>query len=142
MDLVHVYTDGASRGNPGPAAIGVVVCDGEDRIVREHREYLGIATNNEAEYRAVLRGLTLAAGVSKGRVLLTSDSELVVNQLSGKYRVQDERLARLAEAVRDQARAFASVEYRHRPRMTGRLARADALANEALDRMREDGGNG
>lgn len=142
MDLVRLYTDGASRGNPGPAAIGVVVCDGEDRILREHREYLGVATNNEAEYRAVLRGLALAATVTNANVVLTTDSALVVNQLNGRYRIEEDRLAQLAAAVRDRARAFASVEYHHRPRMTGRLARADALANEALDRAPTDQGNG
>jgi len=131
---VRVYADGASRGNPGPAGIGVVLCDAEDRILREHREYVGIATNNEAEYRAVLRGLGLAASFAPARVVVTSDSELVVNQLNGRYQIREERLAQLAEAVREQARTFPSVEYQHRPRMTGRLARTDALANEALDR--------
>ena len=132
---VRVYTDGASRGNPGPAAIGVVVCDEEDRILREHREYLGEATNNEAEYRAILRGLSLAASHTDDRIVVTSDSEVVVRQLTGTYRIREERLAGLADEIRKREGAFRSVEYRHAPRMTGRLARADALANEALDRL-------
>jgi ribonuclease HI len=128
-----VYTDGASRGNPGPAAIGVVVCDDADAVLREQHEVLGEATNNEAEYRAVLRGLELAAAHTSGQVVLTTDSELVVRQLNGRDRVRNERLRDLIGPVREAERAFAKVVYRHAPRMTGHLARADALANEALD---------
>jgi len=134
LDAVHVYTDGASRGNPGPAAIGVVVCDAEDRILRRHREFLGEATNNEAEYRAILRGLKLAMAHTKGEVELTCDSELAVRQLTGAYRVRKADLMELVHAVREAERNFERVVYRHAPRMTGRLALADRLANEALDR--------
>lgn len=111
------------------------MCDGEDRILREHREYIGPATNNEAEFRAILRGLSLAARFTQGSVVVTSDSELVVRQLTGAYAIREPRLEELAARVGEEARAFRSVEFRHRPRMSGRLARADALANEALDRI-------
>jgi len=134
MDSVRVYTDGASRGNPGPAAVGVVVCDAGDRILRRHREFLGEATNNEAEYRAILRGLKLAARHTKGEVELTCDSQLAVRQLTGAYRVRSRDLQELVFAVREAERSFTRVVYRHAPRMTGRLALADRLANEVLDR--------
>ena len=134
LNAVHVYTDGASRGNPGPAGIGVVVCDADDRILRRHREFLGEATNNEAEYRAILRGLRLAAAHTQGDVELTCDSELAVRQLTGAYRVRGANLRELVNAVREAERSFTRVVYRHAPRMTGRLALADRLANEALDR--------
>ena len=131
---VRVYTDGASRGNPGPAAIGVVVCDADDRILRRHREFLGEATNNEAEYRAILRGLKLAASFTEGEVELKCDSQLAVRQLAGAYRIRERRLSELVDAIREVEGSFARVTYRHAPRMTGRLALADRLANEALDR--------
>jgi ribonuclease HI len=134
LNAVHVYTDGASRGNPGPAGIGVVVCDKDDRILRRHREFLGEATNNEAEYRAILRGLKLAAAFTEGEVELTCDSQLAVRQLAGTYRIRERRLSELVDAIREAGGGFARVTYRHAPRMTGRLALADRLANEALDR--------
>lgn len=133
-DRIRLYTDGASRGNPGPAAIGVVVCDADDRVLRRHREVLGDATNNQAEYRAILRALKLAVEYTTGEVELTCDSELAVRQLTGKYRVRHAHLADLVRAVREAEASFTRVSYRHAPRMTGHLALADRLANEALDR--------
>ncbi|HLE45451.1 MAG TPA: ribonuclease HI family protein [Thermoplasmata archaeon] len=128
-----VYTDGGARGNPGPAAIGVVVADARDRPLREHGEFLGDATNNEAEYRALIKGLEIAAGFTRGPVTCVSDSELVTRQMRGEYRVREPRLVPLHEEARVRARAFESVEFRSRPRLTGRLRRADELVNEALD---------
>jgi ribonuclease HI len=110
------------------------VCDADDRILRSHREFLGEATNNEAEYRAILRGLRLAATYTEVEVELTTDSELAVRQLTGRYRIRGENLKELAAAVREAEGGFARVVFRHAPRMTGRLALADRLANEALDR--------
>ncbi len=135
LDLVRAYADGGARGNPGPAAIGVVLCDAEDAILLTHKEVIGRATNNEAEYRAVARALELAAHRTRGQVVLTSDSELIVRQLRGAYRMRDGRMAALANDVRERARAFRRVSYQHRPRMTGHLALADRLVNEALDEV-------
>jgi ribonuclease HI len=112
----------------------VVVCDAEDRVLRRHKEYLGEATNNEAEYRAILRALRLATAYTEGEVELTSDSELAVRQLTGRYKVRQRNLQELLVSVREAERNFTRVVYRHAPRMTGRLALADRLANEALDR--------
>jgi len=127
------YADGGSRGNPGPAAIGVVICTEADRVVQEHSEYIGRATNNEAEYCALIKGMELAGRHTHGEVLCIMDSEFVVKQVEGSYRVKDRKLKRLREKVKDKERTFERVEYRHLPRLTGRLARADELVNEALD---------
>lgn len=133
LDMIRAYTDGGSRGNPGPSGIGVVLCDRDDRVLSTHKEYLGAATNNEAEYTAVLRALELAAGLTRGEVVLTSDSELVVRQLRGAYAVREARLAALVARVREREAPFRRVRYVHRPRLTGHLALADRLVNEALD---------
>ncbi|HEY4704279.1 MAG TPA: ribonuclease HI family protein [Thermoplasmata archaeon] len=134
-----VYTDGGARGNPGPAAIGVVVADARDRLLREHAESIGEATNNEAEYRALIKGLEIAAGFTRGPVTCVSDSELVTRQMRGEYRVREPRLVPLYKEARARARAFEAVEFRSLPRLTGRLRRADTLVNDALD---EAGGSG
>ncbi len=132
--VVAVYTDGGSRGNPGPAAVGIVVCDSEDRLLHEHREYIGLATNNQAEYRALIRGLKLAARYTRAEVRCVSDSQLLVRQMAGEYKVQDEALRELHGIADAEARGFERVSFEHRSRLSGWLARADALVNEALDR--------
>ena len=134
LPAVTIYTDGGSRGNPGPAAIGIVLCDARDRLLREHKEFLGTATNNEAEYRAVLRGLKLAARYTRGSVTCVADSELVVRQLTGVYRARSPAMKELLGLVREQEASFEQVRYRNEPRLAGRLRRADELVNEALDR--------
>ena len=131
--LVNLYTDGGARGNPGPAAIGVVVCGEADDVLEEHKEHIGDATNNEAEYRALIKGLDLAATHTRKGVRCVMDSELVVRHLIGEYRVKDQRMKQLFDQVKDKERMFEKVRYRHRPRLTGWLRRADALVNEALD---------
>ena len=128
---VVVYTDGASRGNPGPAAIGIVLME-NGQVVAELGEAIGRATNNVAEYRALVTALELARGAGARELEVRMDSELVVRQLTGQYRIRDERLAALAGEVKTIARAFDRIQWVHIRR--GENARADALANEALDR--------
>jgi len=134
LGALTVYTDGGARGNPGPAAIGIVLCDVDDHVLREHREFIGEATNNEAEYRALIRGLRLAARHTREEVRCISDSQLLVRQMMGEYRVRDDRLRELFALAQAGTRGFEKVSFEHRPRLTGRLARADELVNEALDR--------
>jgi len=131
--IIRVYSDGGARGNPGPAAIGIVLCDKDDRPLQEYKEYIGNGTNNEAEYRALTKGLDLAPEFHPDVVEIVCDSELVIKQLLGKYRVRDPRMQELHAHVRTRERRFRKVEYRHRARMTGWLERADRLVNEALD---------
>lgn len=128
-DLVVCF-DGASRGNPGRAAIGVVVLK-NGVPVREIGEAIGEATNNVAEYRALLRGLAEAAALGARTVRICSDSELVVRQLSGQYKVHSAHLAPLHRLALSRMRQFAHVSVVHVPRAQNQGA--DALANCALD---------
>jgi ribonuclease HI len=122
--------DGASRGNPGEAAIGVVILRG-GAPVREIGEPIGIATNNIAEYRALLRGLEEADRLGARTVRVQSDSELLVRQLTGDYKVRNPALAALYREARAHLRRFDRWEITHVPREDN--AAADALANRALD---------
>ena len=132
----RVRTDGASRGNPGPSAIGVSIEDAEGREIEFHSEAIGRTTNNVAEYRAVVQGLVMLERLGATRADFLLDSELVVRQLNGQYRVRDPKMAVLyAEVVRRKAR-LGQITFRHVPRHEN--ARADQLANEALDRGRPD----
>jgi ribonuclease HI len=126
-----VHCDGAARGNPGPAGIGVVVTDGAGRTVAELAEGIGPATNNVAEYRAAIAGLRLAAERGARRVLLRSDSRLLVEQLEGRYRVKKATLQRLHQEARDLIRGFEKVAIEHVPR--DHNAEADRLANQGID---------
>jgi ribonuclease HI len=126
-----VNCDGAARGNPGPAGIGVLVTDEEGRTVAEIAEGIGPATNNVAEYRAAIAGLRAAAERGARAVLLRSDSRLLVEQLSGRFRVKNARLVRLHEEARALARNFDHVTFEHVPRELN--AEADRLANAGID---------
>jgi ribonuclease HI len=131
--MVRIYSDGGARGNPGPAAIGVVICDHDDVIIKPFGEYIGRATNNEAEYRALIRGLEIAAKYTDSEIICTLDSELVVRQMIGEYRAKEPRMRRLMEEASRTARQFRHVKFVNLPRMTGHLALADRLVNETLD---------
>ncbi len=126
----HVYFDGASRGNPGPAAIGwVIVTDGG--IVEEGSERIGEATNNEAEYRALRRALQVARDIGFEKVEVRGDSELIVKQVRGEYDVDAPHLKEHRVAIRELLETFADWSLTAVPREVN--DRADELANEALD---------
>ena len=129
---LSVYADGASRGNPGPAAIGASVRDATGRELAVVSERIGRATNNVAEYRAAIAGVRAAADLGASAIDLRLDSELVVRQLSGRYRVKHPLLRPLFAALVEALEAVGPYTVGHVPR--ARNARADALANEALDR--------
>ena len=128
-----LYTDGASRGNVGPSAIGFTICDENGCVLKEYSEYIGDATNNEAEYKALIKGLECAMGLSRGKIECLSDSELMVRHLNRIYRVRSERLKPLIERVYNLEKFFEHVTYQHVRRISSMLARADELANKALD---------
>ncbi|NUN48837.1 MAG: ribonuclease HI family protein [Candidatus Brocadiae bacterium] len=136
MPHLIIHVDGASRGNPGPASTGVVFLtpDGVDILTRG--EYIGEATNNVAEYRALLDALRRApqylSTVAKPELEVRSDSELLVKQLTGVYRIKHPGLQPLAAEAKVLARKFAKVAYRHVRREDNRVA--DRLCNLALDR--------
>ena len=130
------FSDGGARGNPGPSAIGVVLCDSAGNIVAETAECIGEGTNNKAEYRAMIKALELAKAHKATRLLCHGDSELIIFQLQGRYRIKDTQLKVLAEKVKSAAGAFESVTWKQVPREHPMIARADKLLNQALNRAR------
>jgi ribonuclease HI len=131
MKKLTVNVDGGARGNPGPAAIGVVVRNGDGEVLEERGEPIGKATNNVAEYRALLLGIELAAAHGASAVDLVGDSELVVRQVEGRYKVKDATLRGLHEEVKRALVGFEGWTIRHVRRESN--ADADRLVNEALD---------
>jgi ribonuclease HI len=123
--------DGAARGNPGPAGVGVVIKEAGGTFRRELWEYIGESTNNAAEYQALLLGLTEAARLQATGIRVRSDSELLVRQMEGRYRVKHPRLMELHSRARDLIREFRSFEIEHVRRELN--DEADALANRAID---------
>ncbi|HEU4738884.1 MAG TPA: ribonuclease HI family protein [Solirubrobacterales bacterium] len=131
MSRAIVNVDGGARGNPGPAAIGVVVRDGGGTVLEEVGEKIGEATNNVAEYRALLRGIELAAAHGVSELELVGDSELVVRQVEGRYKVKNAGMKELHAEVKKALADFDSWSIRHVRRAEN--ADADRLVNEALD---------
>ncbi len=136
-----IYTDGASKGNPGQAAIGVVIAlpdpDGDPIPIEEISEYIGVATNNVAEYSAVVRALERAAALGARDVAVHTDSELLTKQLSGEYRVKNVGLKPLYDHVQRLRVQFASCTFTHVRREFN--TQADALANAAIKAHRARG---
>jgi ribonuclease HI len=129
-DQVTVFTDGGSRGNPGPAAIGGVILAGE-KTLEEFSAYIGDKTNNQAEYAALLAGLERAAKFTDVAVNCVLDSELVVKQMRGEYKVKSPELRKLVHQAKHLEEKFKTVTYEHTMREGN--VRADALVNQALD---------
>ncbi len=128
-----LYTDGGARGNPGPAAYAYVL-EAEDGTVFDARgEAIGVATNNVAEYRALVEGLRAAAAAGVGELEVVSDSELLVKQMRGEYKVKNAALRELSLEAARIAREVGAVRYRAVRREQNELA--DRLVNEALDRV-------
>lgn len=128
-DSITVYVDGAAKGNPGPAGIGVRL-ELEGVVLSEHSEYIGNATNNVAEYKALIYGLEIARRYRVTRVSAISDSELLVRQLNGDYKVKNENLLPLYQYVRELAGKFEIFRIRHVSRTENR--HADRLANQGI----------
>ena len=131
MAKLTVNVDGGARGNPGPAAIGAVVRDAAGEVLQERGERIGRATNNVAEYRALLLGIELAAALGAEELELIGDSELIVRQVEGRYKVKDATLRELHGEVKEALRPFGSWSIRHVRRKQN--ADADRLVNAALD---------
>jgi ribonuclease HI len=129
---VSLYTDGASRGNPGPSGAGAILLDGEGRRLLELNRFLGTATNNEAEYHGLIAGLKAAEDLGVARLRIFLDSELVVKQLRGEYRVRNARLQVLFKEVASRLQRLTSYAIIHVRRELNQ--EADRLANEAVDR--------
>ena len=128
---VVVNVDGGSRGNPGPAAIAAVVQEPGGEVLEESAEPIGRATNNVAEYRALLLGIERAAALGATELELVGDSELIVRQVEGRYKVKDATMKELHAQVRKALAGFEDWSIRHVRRELN--SEADRLVNEALD---------
>ncbi len=131
MAKLTVNVDGGARGNPGPAAIGVVVRDADGKVLAERGERIGTATNNVAEYRALLAGIELAGEHGADELELVGDSELVVRQVEGRYKVKDATMRELHTEVKRALAGFERWSIQHVRREKN--ADADRLVNQALD---------
>jgi ribonuclease HI len=129
-----LFADGGSRGNPGPAASGAVLYDERGEVIEEIGSFLGIATNNIAEWTALVEGLEAALRHGVDDIAVRLDSELVVKQLSGEYRVKNAGLQPLHARAKTLLRKFAHTDVRHVPRKAN--AAADAVVNQVLDAQR------
>jgi ribonuclease HI len=130
-----VFTDGASRNNPGEAGAGVVIRDDSGKTIETFSHYLGVTTNNVAEYTALLDALALLEKHPADEVLIHLDSQLVVRQVMGEYKIKQPHLLPLVKRVREKMATFPKITISHVPREMN--AEADALANKAIDNKRK-----
>lgn len=129
-DVYIIHTDGGARGNPGPAAIGYTI-EHEGKIVARHGQTIPATTNNQAEYQAIIQALTAAHGLGAQQIELRSDSELVIRQLKGEYKVKNKELGPLFIQVKQLLLLFSNIVLQHVPRTANEAA--DSLVNQALD---------
>lgn len=130
-DKVKVFSDGGSRGNPGPSASGFVVLDMEDNLLVDNGVYLGVTTNNQAEYTALKLALEECHKMGVREVQVYMDSLLVVNQMKGIFKIKNRDLWPIHDAINQLAKNFKKISYNHVPRELNKLA--DAAVNRALD---------
>ncbi|MDN5332272.1 MAG: ribonuclease [Tepidanaerobacteraceae bacterium] len=131
MERLKVYVDGASRGNPGNAGIGIVMLDENGNVVKEMSDYIGQTTNNIAEYTALVTALKEALEMGCEEIEVFSDSELMVKQINGEYQIKNEGIRRLYSQVAQLVKEFKSFSINHVKREYNK--RADELANEGID---------
>ena len=131
INKIRIYTDGASRGNPGPAGIGVLIQDENEQPIKKIRRFLGTATNNVAEYTALIEGLEAVKKLKPRHLEVFSDSELVIKQMKGEYQVRNPNLFPLYQRAKVLMNHFHTIQFYSIPREMNRAA--DALANEAID---------
>ena len=134
LSEVNVFCDGGCKGNPGPGVIGVVICDGEDEI-DSLAECIGDTTNNKAEYKAIIKGLELAAKHTRGKVNILSDSELVIKQIKGEYRIKAPGFHDLFSKVKDNERAFEEVTYTKIDKENQKIRMCDRLLKDKLSNI-------
>lgn len=132
-----IYTDGGARNNPGPAGIGAVLMDENKKVVAEISDYIGLGTNNQAEYKALLAAIRKARELKAEEVEFYLDSELVVKQMKREYRVKDKELAQLFLKIYNISLGFKKISFTHVPRELNE--EADKLVNEAIDKGIETG---
>ncbi len=126
-----VYTDGGARGNPGPAAVGVVVCDESGRLIRKYSKFIGRATNNQAEYQAIIFALERIKQLKAKLLDFYLDSEFIVQQLNRKFKIRDKDLASLFVKIWNLSQGFKKINFSYIPREKNK--EADRLVNQVLD---------
>lgn len=134
QEPMSMYTDGASRGNPGPAAIAYSIYDSAGNMIEKDARCIGVHTNNEAEYEAVLWGIEKVRERRCSSLRVFTDSELVVKQYTGEYRTKDERMAQYARRVAANKKLFTSFDLKNVPRENPRTQIVDAMVNAVLDK--------
>ncbi len=133
-DILRIYTDGASRGNPGRAALAFIfIRNDESHPFYSFSEYIGRTTNNVAEYKAIISALQEAKIITSGEVQVFTDSQLIVRQVKRQYKVKATHLRPLLEKIDQLMKLFEKVEFTHLPRKDKFIAMSDALCNEKLD---------
>jgi ribonuclease HI len=130
--MYRIFSDGGSRGNPGPSAYAVVVTK-DDRVIRQHSEFLGIRTNNYAEYRGLIAGLAIAVELKADAAEFIMDSELVVRQMNGEYKVKNENIMNLYHDAKALSSLIPNITFRNVRRTEMMIPLADALVNKELD---------
>lgn len=135
LPRVIVFSDGASRGNPGPSAIAFMVLSGDGRVLKGFSRSVAIGTNNQAEYKALIRALEAASEFTDQDVACRLDSQLVVKQLNGEYKVRNPVLKDLWLRVNDLKRRFRTVSFEYVPRTNSDMQRVDEMANKTLDNI-------
>ncbi|HET7528861.1 MAG TPA: reverse transcriptase-like protein [Candidatus Saccharimonadales bacterium] len=131
LDEAKLYTDGGSRGNPGQSACAFVICKLDDSVVEKSGYYMGVATNNQAEYQGMIKGLERCQDLGIDKIRLFSDSQLVVNQMNGFYKVKNQELAPLHQQLKELADSFEKISFQYVPRALN--ATADKEVNRILD---------
>ena len=131
--MLRIFSDGGSRGNPGPSAYAIVVTE-NGKIIHEHSEFLGVHTNNYAEYRGLIAGLAFAANHGAKEVEFVMDSQLVIRQMNGEYKVKSPDMLELYKDAKALASLIPSVKFSNVRRSELLIPRADALLNEEMDR--------
>jgi len=137
MKKIIIYTDGGSRGNPGPAALGVVFCNEKGQVIKKYSEFLGEKTNNEAEYQAIISALKKFKALFGNKlaknteVELRADSELLIKQLNGQYKILEPKIQQLFILIWNLKLDFKKVKFKYVPRENNQ--EADNLVNETLD---------
>jgi ribonuclease HI len=132
---LKVYSDGASRGNPGPSAIAFMILTEDGKILKRYSKYVGIRTNNQAEYQALISALMIASKFADQEVVCYLDSELVVKHLNRQYKVRNSKLKTLWLKVQELKQNFEKVSFIHVPRTERHIEEVDLLANQTLNKI-------
>ena len=133
INSVDLFTDGGCRGNPGPGALGVIIKDPKGKLLHEHSQVLKKCTNNQAEYAALIVDLRLCTKFTKNKVCCFSDSQLIINQMNGSWRVRNDKLIKFYEKAKDREKPFKEIVYKHVNRTNPDISKADRILNDAFD---------